>query len=120
MGTITNDDEEPVDPPADPLGVLDTDIYRFQNTAIPGTYLFASQEERESINTNFSEDFNEEGLAFYVYGADSGIGTTFYRFQNENRPGTYLFVGPDEREDILANFPNFIEEGPAFNASTEF
>jgi predicted outer membrane repeat protein len=90
-------------------------LYRFQSTTTPGTYLFAGEEERQSINENFSESFNEEGLAFYVYGADSNVGTTFYRFQNTARPGTYLFAGPEERQNILDNFPEFVEEGAAFN-----
>ncbi len=92
-------------------------LYRFQSTRTPGAYLFAGEEERQSINQNFAEDFNEEGLAFYVYGAGSGLGTTFYRFHNDNRPGTYLFAGPEEREGILDNFPNFTEEGIAFEVS---
>ena len=29
-------------------------------------------------------------------------------------PGTYIFVGPAERQNILDNFPNFVEEGVAF------
>lgn len=90
-------------------------LYRFQSKIRPGTYLFAGEEERVSINQNFSESFTEEGLAFYVYEADSGIGTTFYRFQNTGLPGTYIFAGLSERESILENFPTFQEEGAAFN-----
>jgi chemotaxis methyl-accepting protein methylase len=90
-------------------------LYRFQSTTTRGTYLFAGEEERQNINENFSKEFEEEGLAFYVYSAGSDNGTTFYRFQNEDRPGTYLFVGEQERQSILENFPNFSEEGPAFN-----
>jgi hypothetical protein len=89
-------------------------LYRFQSTRNPGTYLFVGEEERQGILENFSNDFNEEGLAFYVYGVGEEKGTTFYRFQNEDKPGTYLFAGPEERENIIDNFPNFTEEGPAF------
>ena len=89
-------------------------IYRFQSRTTPGTYTFVGEEERQGINENFSESFVEEGLAFYVYGAGSGQGTTFYRFQNTAQPGTYLFAGTEERENILANFPSFVEEGAAF------
>ena len=89
-------------------------LYRFQSLITPGTYLFAAQEERESIKENFSDAFTEEGLAFYVYGAGSGFGTEFIRFQNTERPGTYLFAGQEEAESIRQNFPNFIEEGVAF------
>ena len=89
-------------------------LYRFQSNVVPGTYLFAGESERENINENFSENFTEEGIAFYVYGVGADRGATFYRFQNSDRPGTYLFAGESERENIIANFPNFIEEGTAF------
>ena len=89
-------------------------LYRFQSNTTPGTYLFAGEEERTGINENFAEEFTEEGLAFYVYGADSNRGDLFYRFQNQDRPGTYLFAGEAESDNIRENFPNFIEEGAAF------
>ena len=91
-------------------------VYRFQNTDIPGTYLFVGEDERQAINSdpNFSESFIEEGLAFYVYGVGAGMETPFTRFQNTDVPGTYLFASPDESEEIRNNFPNFIEEGFAF------
>ena len=92
-------------------------LYRFQNNVTPGTYLFAGETERASINENFSETFTEEGLAFYVYGADANLGETFYRFQNSGLPGTYLFAGETERANILENFPSFIEEGVAFEVN---
>jgi len=43
------------------------------------------------------------------------VGTTFYRFQNSDVPGTYLYAGPEERQNILNLFPNFQEEGAAFS-----
>ena len=47
--------------------------------------------------------------------ADSAdVGMDFYRFQNLDVPGTYIFVGSDERLNILDNYPNFVEEGIAF------
>jgi subtilisin-like proprotein convertase family protein len=89
-------------------------IYRFQSIANSGTYLLAGKRERESINNNFADSFIEEGLAFYVYGADSNFGETVYRFRNLDRPGTYLYVTETERENILDNYSNFVEEGAAF------
>ncbi len=89
-------------------------LYRFQSINTSGTYLFVGEEERQGIRQNFSESFIEEGLAFYVYGAGAGLGAEFTRFQNSNRPGTYLFAGPGESEGIKNNFPSFIEEGVAF------
>ena len=90
-------------------------MYRFQSEDNPGTYLFVGESERENIKENFSESFTEEGLAFYTYGADSELGTDFSRFQNTAQPGTYLFATGEERDNIRENFPNFDEEGIAFN-----
>ena len=95
-------------------------LYRFQSQVTPGTYLFVGDEERTGIKENFSEQFTEEGLAFYVYGVDAGKGTPFSRFQNTELPGTYLFAGLEESNNIEANFPNFVNEGIAFEVDTEF
>ncbi|MDJ0744649.1 MAG: peptidylprolyl isomerase [Xenococcaceae cyanobacterium MO_167.B27] len=89
-------------------------LYRFQSTITPGTYLLAGEQERASINQDFADSFIEEGLAFYVYGAGSGLGTDFSRFQNRDRPGTYLFATGEERANIRENFTNFEDEGIAF------
>jgi predicted outer membrane repeat protein len=88
----------------------------YNNQAAEGSAIYNSYSNTyiQNINENFSESFNEEGLAFYVYGVGEDEGTTFYRFQNEDKPGTYLFAGPEERQNILENFPNFTEEGAAF------
>ncbi len=42
------------------------------------------------------------------------LNTPFFRFQNSDRPGTYLFAGEPESQSIRQNFPNFVEEGFAF------
>ena len=90
-------------------------MYRFKSEVNPGTYVFVGEREKENIQENFASSFTEEGLAFYTYGVDSGLGTSFSRFQNTTQPGTYLFATGDERENIRENFPNFIEEGTAFS-----
>ena len=41
------------------------DIYRFQNSNSPGTYLYVGEGERQSILENFP-NFIEEGVAFAV------------------------------------------------------
>lgn len=47
------------------------------------------------------------------------LNTPIYRFQNSDVSGTYLFVGEEEGENILTNFPNFIFEGQAFKVGIE-
>ncbi len=91
-------------------------LFRFQSKQLPGTYLFVGEDERNSINANpnLSNSFTEEGIGFYVYGAGSQKGATFSRFQNLNVPGTYLYAAGAEADNIRNNFPNFLEEGTAF------
>jgi subtilisin family serine protease len=43
------------------------------------------------------------------------LDTSIYRFQNTSEAGTYVYVGEEERQSILQNNPNFVEEGFAFN-----
>ncbi len=90
-----------------------TSINRFQNSDRPGTYLFAGEQESQSIRANFP-NFVEEGQAFKV-AVEPGDGLIrINRFQNSNVPGTYLYAGEQESQSIRTNFPNFIEEGVAF------
>jgi hypothetical protein len=42
-----------------------------------------------------------------------------FRFQNTLQPGTYLFVGEEERQSVLANYTQFVEEGQAFKVGVE-
>ncbi|MBD2393395.1 leukotoxin [Cyanobacterium aponinum FACHB-4101] len=98
------------------LKVLDTPIHRFQNKDMPGAYLFAGEEESQSIRDNHS-NFTEEGLAFKVaQEGDSLIRVN--RFQNKDIPGAYLFASEEESKSIRDNHSNFIEEGIAFYAAS--
>ncbi|MGK7898600.1 MAG: hypothetical protein AB4372_34535 [Xenococcus sp. (in: cyanobacteria)] len=90
-------------------------LNRFQNSNVPGTYLYAGEAESQNIRQNFP-NFIEEGIAFYVYGVGAGEATQFIRFQNSDVPGTYLYAAGAEADSIRANFPQFIEEGIAFEA----
>ena len=94
-------------------------LYRFQNNQLPGTYLFVGEQERISIkeDPNFSNALAEEGIAFYAYGAGANEETAFSRFQNSNILGTYLYAAGGEADNIRNNFPNFLEEGVAFEAT---
>jgi hypothetical protein len=95
---------------------LDTPLFRFQNTSVPGTYLFAGAEEAASIRQNY-KNFREEGFAFGVATSQTDpLLQPFYRFQNTSRPGTYLYAGAEEAASIRQNYKNFHEEGLAFYA----
>lgn len=43
----------------------------------------------------------------------------FFRFQNSDRPGTYIYAGEAESQNIRQNFPQFVQEGLAFKVSEE-
>ncbi len=93
-------------------------LFRLENTQLPGTFLYVGEEELSSIedDPNFSDIFNNQGIAFYVYGVGANQETPFTRFQNSTVPGTYLYATGEEAATILSDFTNFIEEGTAFEA----
>ncbi|BAQ61980.1 alkaline phosphatase [Geminocystis sp. NIES-3708] len=47
------------------------------------------------------------------------LDTQIYRFQNLDKPSTYLYAGEEESINIRNNFPNFQEEGKAFKVAKE-
>lgn len=47
------------------------------------------------------------------------LNEVIYRFQNTNIAGTYLYVGEEEKQNVIANYPNFVEEGIAFYVSSQ-
>ncbi|MGI0479895.1 peroxidase family protein [Geminocystis sp. CENA526] len=96
--------------------VLDDPFTRFQNSAQPGTYLFADETESQSVRDNFSPPFVEEGEAFKVSIEPNDELVKFNRFQNSLVPGTYLYADEAESVSIRQNFPQFEEEGTAFYA----
>ncbi len=91
---------------------------RFQSTQNPGTYLFASETESQTIRANHSDIFTEEGTAFYAYDADANIGQDVFRYQSITNPGTYLFVLAEEKSIIDSQFAlQFNYEGVAFEVT---
>ena len=94
-------------------------LYRFQSNQHPGLYLYVGEVERNQIHSdsNLASAFNDEGIAFYVYAAGAGFGTPFYRFQNPDIPGAYLYATGSEADIIRAHAHNFIDQGIAFEAT---
>ena len=93
--------------------LLDTPLYRLQNTEQFGTYLYVGYEERQQILANYHQ-FDDEGFAFSVAFEPHDELTAMYRMQNQDLPGTYLYVNEQERDTILEDYDNFINEGLAF------
>lgn len=106
---VVPDDDIPIPPSVE----LNTPLFRFQNNAISGTYLYAGEEESQNIRANFP-NFIEEGQAFKVAVEPDDDLIVINRFQNSDLPGTYLYAGEEESQNIRVNFPNFTEEGIAF------
>jgi len=95
---------------------FDLDIYRFQSLTIPGTYLYTEGTERDIINSNFSDSFVEEGIAFRASSESQDTLIDLYRFRSNQ--GTYLYVGEEERNSINNDSnlsAQYIEEGRAFS-----
>ena len=95
---------------------LSDQLIRFRNTDIPtGTYLFAGEEEANSVRNSFVPPFLEEGVAFNVSLEQQDGLVRFNRFRNNFISGTYIFASEEESIDIRANFGDtFTEEGTAF------
>ena len=93
-------------------------LSRLESNEIPGRFLYVGEEELNRINEdpNFSNEFTNQGIAFYVYGVGANQATPFSRFQNSDLPGSYLYATGEEADNIRANFPNLIDEGTAFEA----
>lgn len=120
---IIEEEIEPVKPDDLPIdnnennitedSLLNQPIYRFQNNNISGTYLYAGETEKASIEADYP-NFELEGLAFQVSLSPDDSLIPIYRFHNQNINGTYLYVGEEEKVSIEANYPNFELEGLAF------
>lgn len=110
--SVTESNSEPEPNPEGDL--LETDIYRFQNTDVPGTYIYVGESEAQNIRDNF-DNFTEEGLAFQVAEESGDDLISMHRFQSKTTPGTYIFAGESEHNTINENFSDqFEDEGVAF------
>lgn len=67
--------------------------------------------------TSIANDYLADEIISQI--SESKLDTPIYRFQNRNIEGAYLYVAEEERQRVLANYPNFVEEGLAFNVADE-
>lgn len=95
--------------------LLNTPLYRLQNTQKQGTYLYANETETNTA-LNLYRNFVNEGLAFNIGLTPNDDLIALYRFHNEDVPGTYLYVGEEEKRSVEQNYKNFELEGLAFYA----
>lgn len=80
-------------------------------------------ESDELFSVNLSNlsgaDFKDSQGLGTILNDDVTLNTPINRFQNTQRPGTYLFAGEAESTNIRQNFRNFTEEGVAFKVATQ-
>ena len=98
------------------LNLLDTPFIRFQNSGVPGTYVYATGAEADSIRAN-QPGFVEEGVAFSAAIAPDDDLIALNRLESNQLPGTFLYVGDEELASINAdpNFSNaFTNQGVTF------
>jgi hypothetical protein len=86
-------------------------LYRFRNKQ-SNAYLFTiNSEEIDSIRSNWSWLFEEEGISFYVYANDSQLGTTAaYRFRNKQNNSYLYSINLPEINSIRQNWEWLLEE----------
>lgn len=90
---------------AESVGGATVELFRFRNTEFnTGTYLFVGAGERDNIlnDPGLSETFELEGFAFTASLEPGDDLIPFYRIQSIDTPGTYLFVGESEYNNIFA------------------
>ena len=96
--------------------LLDTPFIRFQNSNIPGTYVYATGAEAQNIRDNLT-GFVEEGVAFNAAVEPNDDLIALSRLESNQLPGTFLYVGEEELNSINAD-PNlsnaFTNQGIAF------
>ncbi len=90
--------------PAESEALLDTPFIRFQNSSIPGTYIYATGAEADNIRN--LPDFIEEGLAFNAAIEPNDDLIALSRLESNEIPGRFLYVGEEELNSINAD-PNF-------------
>lgn len=89
------------------------ELFRFRNTSFEsGTYIFVGAEERDGIQNdpNLNRTFSLEGVqpddsinpAFRASQQPGDDLVPFYRLASLDNPGTFLFVGTQEYNDIFA------------------
>lgn len=123
----------------------DNDLVRFENITVTDTpelsFSFQNNNNPSLVTSTVNNQGemllnpqnNTNGIAEITIQATNLLGETqsntlrvslidnlnspLYRFQNLDRTGTFLFVDEVERQNVLNNFPQFKEEGKAFNVS---
>jgi lysophospholipase L1-like esterase len=96
-------------------------VYRFLNLALGSVHFYTiSEEEKNTVITNYPNIFEYEGIAYYAYApGDQPIGAyPVYRFLNLNLGSTHFYtISEEEKNAVITNYPDIFKyEGIAFYA----
>lgn len=92
-------------------------VYRFYNPETGAHFYTANATQAERVKSNFSPPFIYEGIKFYVYSSESGLGTELRKFFNPST-GAHFFTAFEGEMNTLTNDSRFntifMNEGEAF------
>lgn len=92
-------------------------VYRFYNPETGAHFYTANESQANRVKANYSPPFVYEGIKFYVYKADSNLGTELQKFFNPNTGAHFFTAFSGEINSLLTN-PTFSaifqDEGVAF------
>jgi len=71
-----------------------------------------------NLPVNSNSSLNNSSNLTSTINVDSLLNSPIYRFQNQNKLGTYVFVSAQEGQNIINNYPQFKQEGFAFAVGT--
>ncbi|MCI5150713.1 MAG: hypothetical protein D3916_15240 [Candidatus Electrothrix sp. MAN1_4] len=82
-------------------------VYRFWNATNKSHFYTISEEEKDYVIANYSDDeWQYEGAVFYAY-KDYEIGTTpVYRFWSKTQNAHFYTASASEKDDLITNFPD--------------
>ena len=85
-------------------------VYRFWSDTYRSHFYTVSEEEKEYVIANYSDDdWKYEGIVFYAY-EDHGIGTTpVYRFWSKIQNAHFYTASEAEKDNLITNYPDVWE-----------
>ena len=89
-------------------------VYRFYNNATSAHFFTPIVAERDYVIANFAPTYTYEGVAFYAYETQVTGSQPVYRLYNRNNRRHFYTMSRDERDWVLATFPEVTNEGIAW------
>ncbi|WP_308256205.1 choice-of-anchor Q domain-containing protein [Geminocystis sp. GBBB08] len=106
--------------PTTPTDTAVTGVNPTTNTTTTPTNTTNTAVTGANTTTNTTVNITDASVVLHdtsEHNTDSLLNAPIYRFQNRNVPGTYLYTGTQEAQNIRTKFSNFKEEGFAFHVA---